>query len=226
MAMSLSTRNKNFSRFIKDFLLWIFRPLSLAIFSLWQNFLTVAIVRRLLGIQLTTQEVLRILKVLKEKDNKNFLVFGLGNDSILWVLANRRGQTIFIEDNSRWAEKVKHSHPEINYFLVDYMADIKDWNLLINKPAELEMDFPDEVSSQRWDVVLVDAPNGFQNEGVPGRMKSIYAASKLVSENGHVFIHDCFRQVEQKYRDHYFSEEELIEIVGNLAYYSKKNNHN
>ncbi len=83
------------------------------------------------------------------------------------------------------------------------------------------MDLDNEIRSTRWDVILVDAPRGFDDE-CPGRMKSIYEASRLIKSGGHVFVHDCERVVEREYTDKYFLEGNLVEEVeeiGNLRHY-------
>jgi hypothetical protein len=65
------------------------------------------------------------------------------------------------------------------------------------------MNLPQEIRATSWDVVLVDAPNGFiiadEYPGfgpIHGRMQSIYASSGLVAAGGFIFVHDAQREVE------------------------------
>ena len=54
-------------------------------------------------------------------------------------------------------------------------------------------------------------------EGVPGRMSSIYMASKMIEKGGYVFVHDCEREVERAYVDRFLKEENLISEVWGRA---------
>jgi hypothetical protein len=64
------------------------------------------------------------------------------------------------------------------------------------------MRLPSSVRDAPWDVILVDAPPGGLPSH-PGRMQSIYEASRLVSLTGHVFVHDCHREVERVCTDRF-----------------------
>jgi hypothetical protein len=72
-------------------------------------------------------------------------------------------------------------------------------------------------------VIVVDAPAGYANHfeltgrEAPGRMKSIYMASKLVNKGGFVFVHDCDREVERRYATEYLSTERLFVRVEGRA---------
>jgi hypothetical protein len=49
----------------------------------------------------------------------------------------------------------------------------------------------------------------------PGRMKSIYTASRLVAAGGHVFVHDCERPAEQAFAARYLGDDRLVvEVKG------------
>ena len=65
------------------------------------------------------------------------------------------------------------------------------------------MKLPDYIKNTVWDVVFVDGPRGY-NDKVPGRMQSIYAASKLKAR--HVLVHDCDREVEETYFKQYLGQ--------------------
>jgi hypothetical protein len=76
---------------------------------------------------------------------------------------------------------------------------------------KLAMVLPNDLATTEWDVVFVDAPTGW-GDGTTGRMKSIFAASNLVT-NGHVFVHDCEREVEILYCDTFLRPENLVREI-------------
>ena len=73
---------------------------------------------------------------------------------------------------------------------MEYGTKKSEWISLLHSADKLELDLPEEVTSRRWDVIVVDGPAGHDNHEkftgneAPGRMKSIYAASKLVARVG------------------------------------------
>ncbi len=147
------------------------------------------------------------------------LVFGVGNDSSFWLEENSGGTTYFIEDNPEWAERLLRECPDANVALVTYDTQRSQWQRLMESPAKLEMaDLPPEIAGTYWDVILVDAPMGYKLHH-PGRMKSIFTASRLVKPGGHVFVHDCDRQVEQAYCDRFLKPENLVEELDNFRHY-------
>ncbi len=70
------------------------------------------------------------------------------------------------------------------------------------------MNLPGNIENVSWDIIIVDAPGGW-NDQLPGRMKSIYAASRLVSDIGDVFVHDCNRTIEDVYTRTFLKTENL-----------------
>ncbi len=167
-------------------------------------------VRKKLGIQMVGSQLLEIVDVLEKP--LNYLVFGLGNDSIFWHETNQGGRTVFIEDNQKWFQKITGKYPFIKAYLVEYGTKRSEWEALLNCPEKLHLALPDDILNTKWDVVLVDAPPSYLNS-LPGRMKSIYMASILVKEGGHVFVHDCQRKIECRYCDRYLGEKELLKVV-------------
>ena len=94
--------------------------------------------------------------------------------------------------------------------------------MLLESPSLLDMTLPKNVEREEWDVILVDAPAGL-NDQSPGRMKSIFLSSRLVKNSGDVFVHDCNREVEDIYCNNFLKKENLqIEIsapTGSLRHY-------
>jgi uncharacterized protein (TIGR01627 family) len=160
-------------------------------------------------IQLTSTELAPIVKAVTATPGCSLLVFGCGNDSAFWERVNRNGTTAFLEDDPAWAELVRPQLGNAEVHLVRYDTKQSDWAMLINAPAKLDLELPVGISSRRWDVIVVDGPAG-HSDNLPGRMKSIFAASRLVAPRGKVFVHDCDRTVEREYAARYLGEDRLF----------------
>lgn len=172
--------------------------------------------RERLKIQLEPKQLYSIVKAIG--DGCCLLIFGLGNDTPFWLRVNKNGTTVFIEDNKLWVEKVKRMYPKVKYLFVKYNTKITQYRKLLNKTEKLNLKLSDEIRNIKWNVILVDAPQGFKNEH-PGRMKSIYEASILTCKGGHVFVHDCHRDVEKVYADKYLLASNLFEEITTLRHY-------
>jgi len=149
--------------------------------------------RRSAKFQLSPGEIAMVLGQLRKAGN--FLVFGVGRDTPMWVALGPE-QTHFLEDdpawiaaNSKWTDRIHRVH---------YSTVLEQYRELLHRPEALELDLPSTVAAREWDLILVDAPYGFE-PGRPGRMQSIYAASRLVRPGGVVLVHDMDREVEQLY---------------------------
>jgi hypothetical protein len=173
------------------------------------------------GIQLDPTELRAIVGTIHRKRPCRLLVFGLGRDSFLWARVNRGGTTIFIEDDERWLHEVLKRHRGLTAFKVNYLSRRDEWQELLDSPERLAMRLPADVEHHSWDVVLVDAPAGFDDAN-PGRMKSIVLARRLAKGGADVFVHDCDRPVEQVYCDRFLQPENLIEEIGRLRHYRVK----
>ena len=168
----------------------------------------------LANVQLEAGELRPIVTAIREVPRCALLVFGCGNDSPFWESVNRGGTTAFLEDDPDWVSKARAKLATATVYSVQYGTKVAEWPRLLDSPVELAMDLPVEVTSCRWDVVLVDAPAGY-NGTKPGRMKSIYAASKLVAPGGRVFVHDCHRPAEHAFTSRYLGDDRLfIEVKG------------
>jgi glucuronoxylan 4-O-methyltransferase len=159
-------------------------------------------------IHLNPDEIIYIANIIKQKSPCRLLVFGLGNDSPLWEKLNQNGKTFFIEDIPHWFDQVMYEHPDYSGILVKYETVRTQWQELLNSPEKLYLELPAEITKVKFDCILVDGPHGWVDSD-PGRMKSIFTASKLISKNGDIFIHDCDRIVEMTYCDKYLGFGEL-----------------
>ena len=174
--------------------------------------------------QLSSREYRYVAQSVASRQGCNMLVFGVGNDSLLWLLANKQGKTIFLENSEGWAKKIKEKLPEIDIRLVKYNTQRRQWReMLDGDPAELKLELPAEVEEKRWDIIFVDGPTGFW-DSCPGRMKSIYTASILASgvEGADIIIHDCDRKVELAYCEHFFSDDMLVNAFDRTRHYRTK----
>ncbi|HKQ99752.1 MAG TPA: hypothetical protein VJT09_03710 [Pyrinomonadaceae bacterium] len=184
----------------------------------------IRLTRRFNDIQLSPRELSLIIDAVKGKAPCNFLVFGVGNDSRLWARINRGGKTVFIEDNRAWYRKVIAPDQNLKAYLVNYNTSINEWQTLLDSPPLLEMIWPDEVREERWDVILVDAPAGWNDES-PGRMKSIFHAPRLAANSCDLFIHDCDRPIEKTYCERFLKREQMRAEIELLRHYRIDNHH-
>ncbi|EKX48478.1 hypothetical protein GUITHDRAFT_105625 [Guillardia theta CCMP2712] len=148
--------------------------------------------------------------------HKKLLIFGLGHDSDWWASVNPGGETVFVEDNKDWIKHVLQSAPNLDVVQVTYSTVLgRDLNKFRDRDkwGELAMNLPPRILQHKWDVVLVDAPMGFAPEN-PGRMQSIYMATKLVRKGGLVVVDDCERPAEELYMRLMLGEGNMFHTVG------------
>ena len=183
---------------------------------LWRNndYLLIAM-RKVNKIQLSVKEIKKITTLIRHKPNCNLLVFGVGNDSILWQALNPFGRNVFIEDNHYWLDKIKARVPGLEAYAVTYGTTLTNWRKDIASIPLLEL--PDDVQNSQWDIILVDAPAGNKNND-PGRLQSINTAANIASAGSFVLVHDCNRELEQQCSSTYLGEE--YEAVDKLRVYA------
>jgi len=197
----------------------VFAKPSIALCTRWPTLPALRAMRRVNGIQLSAAELRTISLTVRRKAPCKFLVFGFGNDAAFWRRVNPGGMTVFIEDDEDWLREGVRRHPGIAIHLVAYETLREQWRGLLDAPTRgLAMKLPESVENTRWDVILVDAPAGW-GEATPGRMKSIFHASRLVAPDGDVFVHDCDREVEQVFCDRFLKADNLVAEVRVLRHY-------
>ncbi len=213
---------KHIKRIIKHLFAWW----SIELAILWPIHFTISVMRKVNGIQLTAAHLSAIAVCVKDKAPSKLLVFGLGNDSLFWLRLNRGGVTLFLEENGNWFHQMMKKSKEVTAFLVKYNTQISDWRMLLEHQSLLKMTLPNEVVKEKWDIIIIDAPEGW-NDQTTGRMKSIYQSSRLIKKSGDIFVHDCNREVEDVYCNKFLKKENLkIEIkapVGFLRHYHMTN---
>lgn len=171
-----------------------------------------------LNTQMKTKEISFISKSIRPPFN--ILVFGVGNDSILWHKLNLGGKTVFLEDDETWIQTIQKKFPFLEIYKVSYNTLLKNWKHLLNHPQKLKLNIPSHIFQTSWDIIIVDGPMGYSPQK-PGRMKSIYMASILAKKGGFVFVHDLEREVEKNFCHKYLGEKNLLQTVKGRALLGK-----
>ncbi|RXH92473.1 hypothetical protein DVH24_033369 [Malus domestica] len=177
--------------------------------------------------------------VLSQKSPCNFLVFGLGFDSLMWTALNHGGRTIFLEEDNSWIDQIKQKLPGLEAYHVKYDTKVHQADKLMEmgrkeecravgdprfSKCELALkNLPSDVYDIEWDLIMVDAPTGYF-DGAPGRMSAIYTAGLLGRnrEEGeaHVFVHDVDRVVEDSFSKAFLCEGYLTEQEGRIRHFT------
>lgn len=192
--------------------------------------------------QQSLQEITLSFDVLKQISPCNFLVFGLGFDSLMWTSLNPRGKTLFLEEDPKWVQTVLKSAPTLNVHTVKYRTQLKQADELLagykaeplcspenaflkgNRECRLALDnLPEEVYEREWDVIMIDAPRGWFPEA-PGRMAAIFSAAVMARQRKgsgvtHVYLHDVDRKVEKMFAEEFLCKKYLKKGVGRLWHF-------
>ncbi|KAJ7949741.1 Glucuronoxylan 4-O-methyltransferase [Quillaja saponaria] len=189
--------------------------------------------------QQTLNEISVSLRILQRKSSCNFLVFGLGHDSLMWTALNYGGRTVFLEEDKSWIEQIKQKLPTLESYHVVYDTKVHQADELMKIGMEEECKtvtdprfskcqlalkgFPSEIYDIEWDLIMVDAPTGYFDEA-PGRMSAIYTAGLMARnrEEGEtdVFVHDVNRVVEDKFSMAFLCEGYLREQEGRIRHFN------
>ncbi|BAT74387.1 methyltransferase protein [Vigna angularis] len=172
----------------------------------------------------------------------NFLVFGLGHDSLMWAGLNAGGTTLFLEEDPKWFQTVLKDAPFLRAHTVRYRTQLREADQLLssyrsepacspatatlrgNERCKLALqNLPDEVYSTEWDLIMIDAPKGYFAEA-PGRMAAIFSAAVMARDRKgsgvtHVFLHDVDRKVEKAYAEEFLCRKQLVKGVGRLWHF-------
>ncbi|KAK7319037.1 hypothetical protein RJT34_03746 [Clitoria ternatea] len=193
--------------------------------------------------QQSISEISVTLNVIKSLNRPfNFLVFGLGHDSLMWASFNPNGPTIFLEEDPKWVQTVLKDAPELRAHTVHYRTQLQEADTLIseyrsepacssatatlrgNEKCKLALqNLPDLVYDTEWDLVMIDAPRGYFAEA-PGRMAAIFSVAVMARDRKgsgvtHVFLHDVNRRVEKMYAEEFLCRKNLVKGVGRLWHF-------
>ena len=168
---------------------------------------------------MTFEQYVNIAKIIKYNNPCKVLVFGLGNDSYLWKKMNSKGTTLFIENHKDWINKF----PDLNNHIVhvDYTTTVLDYPNNLSERNLFLSSLPNEVLDVKWDIIIVDSPVGHNppckkcdmcsiHNPAPGRMSSIYTASKILKDRGIIIIDDINRQIENDCSRRYFPNGKIL----------------
>ncbi|KAI7997843.1 putative methyltransferase [Camellia lanceoleosa] len=180
--------------------------------------------------------------VLRSLSPCNFLVFGLGHDSLMWASFNAGGTTLFLEEDPKWVQTILKNAPDLRAHHVKYRTQLSESDDLLksyrsepdcspiksfvknNDKCKLALvGLPDEVYDKEWDLIMIDAPRGFFAQA-PGRMAAIYSAAVMARNRKrsgvtHVFLHDVDRRVEKAYAEEFLCRKNLVKGVGRLWHF-------
>lgn len=192
--------------------------------------------------QQSVQEIRMSMEVVRKVGPANFLVFGLGYDSLMWAALNLGGTTLFLEDDPKFYDAITGPNPNITAHLVKYTTKMSEAGELVqhfrnepecsatrsflrgNRRCRLALHMlPDEVYDVEWDLILIDGPKDSYS-GAPGRMAPIYSAAVMARNRKrsgvtHVFLHDVHRKVEKVYAELFLCRKYLVDAVGNLWHF-------
>lgn len=159
--------------------------------------------------------------------------------------ASSQGTTLVLENSQQWLHKVAPTAPQATYAVVDFHTALPNAEPILRAYSEqgpaaahsaLGVDgLPAWIWDTAWDVIIVDAPAGYDMGAVqeggtvvrqphPGRMASIFWTRLLAAAagTGHdrvdVFVHDVDRHVEALYADVFLGPSYAV-IDGNLRHY-------
>ena len=171
--------------------------------------------------------------ILDKKGPCNFLIFGLGFDSIMWTAMNP-GRTVFLEDDKLWAERMRKTAPFLEIYTVNYPVRKREYPRSLERfqnhkdcnPAGstagcfLMLALPQKLLDMSWDIIMVDAPNGGGGDNSSTRQMSIFTAAILArrsSAGAHVLVHDVHREIEDVFSDKFLCSENLVEALERSA---------
>ncbi|EFH63639.1 hypothetical protein ARALYDRAFT_316133 [Arabidopsis lyrata subsp. lyrata] len=199
--------------------------------------------------QQTLSEISVTKKVLEKKSPCNFLVFGLGRDSLMWAALNHGGRTIFLEEDELWIHKIAEKFPSLESYHVRYNTKVRDATALMAATRDREecrrvstdlrvsacelalKGLPEVVYETEWDLIMVDAPTGFDDE-TPGRMTAIYTVGMIArrrkddGETTAVFVHDVDRKVEDEFSMEFLCRDYMTEQEGRLRHFTVPSHRN
>ncbi|KAF4367679.1 hypothetical protein G4B88_001431 [Cannabis sativa] len=193
--------------------------------------------------QQSIDEIRVSFDVLRAVGPCNFLVFGVGRDSLMWTSLNPRGATLFLEEDPVWVNTVLRDAPILRAHPVKYRTRLSEADELISSykaepdclPSSARLspgsrcrlaltELPSEVYDREWDLIMIDAPRGYFAKA-PGRMAAIYSAAVMARARvgaglTHVFVHDVNRRVEKMFAEEFLCGKYRVRAVGRLWHFA------
>ncbi|KAM0943178.1 putative polysaccharide biosynthesis domain-containing protein [Dioscorea sansibarensis] len=182
-----------------------------------------------------------IAAVLRRRSPCNLLIFGLGQETLLWRALNHGGRTVFLDENEYYAAHFEERHPGLEAYDVSYVTKVKELhellaaarsqiktecrpvqNLLFSDCRLAINDLPNQLYDMAWDVILVDGPRGYHSSS-PGRMSAIFTAGVMARSQGtgsaEVLVHDYEREVERVCSEEFLCLENMVGHTDQLAHF-------
>lgn len=176
----------------------------------------------------TIEQRTLIAQTIQSFQQCKLLIIGTGLDSGLWMNINKRGITLFLEDNDFWIEQCTRRFPGIQILKVTYSTQLTDWESYLKVPYFINY-LPGnsfELLNYSWDVIIIDGPESHpaMPDCLPptGRMQAFFLAHTLffnAKEPIHLFMHDTDRHVEKTYAEKLFDSTYLVQELDNLSYF-------
>ncbi|CAN8294614.1 unnamed protein product [Cochlearia groenlandica] len=143
--------------------------------------------------QQTLKEIVVSSRVLDKKSPCNFLMFGLGHDSLMWSSLNYGGRTVFLEEDEAWIKQIKRRFPMLESYHTS------------------------------WDLIMVDAPTGYYAEAPGRMTAiytaGMMARNKNQGGETDVFVHDVNREIEDKFSKAFLCEGYMKKQEGRLRHF-------
>ncbi|XP_060206451.1 arabinogalactan O-methyltransferase 1 [Lycium barbarum] len=186
---------------------------------------------------LTEKEINFLYDIVSRKSPGNILVFGLETQYSSQISTiNRGGFTVFLEDN---LAKINANNSTSNtnstrIHRIEYQTVARDAYTHLKharqnqkhcyissrkcKFMSLVTKVPKEVYKVKWDLLIVDGPDGDKPES-PGRMAAIYIAGVLArrskkKKGTHVLVHDVDRMIEKWFSWEFLCDTNLVSSKG------------
>ena len=153
--------------------------------------------------QMSLHEYVEITHVINQRSPCNVLIYGLGNDSDLYMKINPEGNNIFVETDREWIQKASKKVPVDNIIHHVFQTSVKQ--SLENKCTSTYI-LSNYLHLYDWNVIIVDGPRGWRND-MMGREIPIRESSyilKNINSSVDVFVHDVDRPLEKMACDIYF----------------------
>ncbi len=145
--------------------------------------------------------------ILSRSPGCRLLVFGLGHDTGLWLRLNATGMTHFLETSAEWMAIVGARHADISCGIMPDFGITVRTSMALTDEQLARCVIPDDIRYVEWDVILVDAPPGYEPQ-LPGRAVAIYWASRMADRRTHVFVDDYDRPLEAAFADRFLRTRE------------------
>ncbi|XP_002730759.1 uncharacterized protein LOC100367755 [Saccoglossus kowalevskii] len=144
------------------------------------------------------------------------LVFGFANDIELLSTANQNGATTLVVAGNDTSRMITMAPKDVTYISGEYSVSKSEWKTLINnKPELLQENFPKELKSTVWDIIIIRSINS--DSYLSDTIKPIYWASQIAGMGSSVYIHAVHNTIESSVAFKFFGDSSLLIEEANTA---------